>query len=826
MDRPLQILLLEDSALDAELTEVSLRDGGIQCDLTRVQTRDDYTAALLGSCFDVILADYSLPQFDGISALEIAREQCPDVPFIFVSGALGEELAIETLKRGATDYVLKQRLARLAPSVLRALREAEERAERRRAEAALRESEREFRAIFDNASDAFVIIDDSMHYVDVNPAACTLFGISRDELLSHTIMDFAAADARDAALEVWDHFRAVGRHEGEFRIVRPDGAVREVDYTATADFLPGCHLAVLRDVTERKRAEAASRFLAEASTVLATSLDYATTMERLAQLPVPELADYSVIDVFEDDGRLVRAGAAHADPAREPLMRQLQQYEVAAGPGRISVRAALDEGRTILVPEVRDEQLAAAARDAEHLRILRVLNPRSLIVVRLVARGRALGVMTFAVAGSGRRYSDADLSAVEEFARRAAIAIDNARLHRELRRANEAKDEFLAMLAHELRNPLAPIRNSLEVARLRGSDPAALARVQEVVERQVHHLIRFTDDLLDVSRINRRKTSLQLEPLSLTDLVRETADDHRTGLEAAGLTFIVDLPGEPVWVRGDATRLAQVIGNLLGNASKFTDRGGRVTLQMTVGTRDGTASAGGGAWNGTTSPGNGTVLVTVRDTGIGIDPRMLPLVFEPFAQADRTLARSQGGLGLGLALVKGLVELHEGSVCARSEGPGHGAEIGFRLPILQRVEEEEMPQAPAVSATARRARPASQRRVLVIDDNQDAAETLRDLLEIGGHAVAVAYNGREGLGLAREFRPEVVLCDLGLPELDGFAVATELRTYPEMAAIRLIALSGYGRDEDRRRSREAGFDLHLTKPVDPIYLEQLITGAA
>jgi PAS domain S-box-containing protein len=371
----------------------------------------------------------------------------------------------------------------------------------------------------------------------------------------------------------------------------------------------------------------------------------------------------------------------------------------------------------------------------------------------------------------------------------------------ELVEANRLKDEFLAMLAHELRNPLAPLRNAVHMLRLRGNDPASLHWTAEVMERQVQHMTRMVADLLDVSRITRRKILLHSEPLDMVKVIHAVAEDQQTLLEEAQLALHLQLPREPVWVHGDATRLSQVTANLVQNAVKFTEAGGVITIRLvqdTVGQR---------------------CVCTVRDTGVGIGPDLLPHVFDTFIQADRSLARSQGGLGLGLALVKGLVELHGGGVSAESAGPGEGAEFSFWLPLTPApVNCTRPPKAPAPIAHGLR--------IVMIEDSRDAADTLKFLLEMFGHEVAVAYSGIEGLELARSQQPDVVLCDLGLPGMDGFAVARALRRDQATAGTYLIAITGYSSESDRQRTREAGFDLHLAKPVDPLDLRQVLAELA
>jgi PAS domain S-box-containing protein len=372
---------------------------------------------------------------------------------------------------------------------------------------------------------------------------------------------------------------------------------------------------------------------------------------------------------------------------------------------------------------------------------------------------------------------------------------ERRRLEVERAEAARRKDEFLTLLAHELRNPLGPVRNAARLLQLR-TDPETLARAGELIERQTGHLARLVDDLLDAARVSRGKVRLRLERLDLAGLVRRVVEDHRPVLEQAGLTLTVDAEG-PLWVRGDADRLAQVVGNLLHNAGKFTPGGGRIDVRLG---RD----------------AHGAVL-SVRDSGAGIHAEMLPRLFDMFSQGASNPMRGQGGLGLGLAMVKGLTELHGGSVEAHSPGPGCGSVFVVHLQV------EATPSTCVVPALALTPAPEP-RRVLLIEDNADAAASLRLLLELAGHRVEATDNGTEGVARARAFHPDVVLCDLGLPGLSGFEVARTLRADPAMARVRLVALTGYGRDEDRRQARAAGFDEHLVKPIDPDTLERLLAG--
>jgi PAS domain S-box-containing protein len=363
--------------------------------------------------------------------------------------------------------------------------------------------------------------------------------------------------------------------------------------------------------------------------------------------------------------------------------------------------------------------------------------------------------------------------------------------------ASRRKDQFLSMLAHELRNPLAPIQTALSLLRKQGVAPETRDRALEVMDRQVRHMTRMVEDLLDASRIVRGMVPIRRERLDLARLVRTACEDRRLAIEQDGRTLSVQTPETPQWVTGDGTRLNQVLTNLLDNASKFTQRGGNIAVRLR------------------TDPAVLQAVVTVTDTGIGIAKEMLPHIFEPLAQEDRSLVRSHGGLGLGLTVVKGLVELHGGDVRGASAGPGHGAEFTVRLPLQGE---------PAALADAAPPQPPSGRRlrILVIEDHRDAAESLRLLLELMGHEVAVAHTGPEGVQEALRWQPEVVVSDIGLPGLNGLEVAAELRRHRETQAARLVALSGYGTEEDRSRSRQAGFDFHLCKPADPAELLSIL----
>jgi PAS domain S-box-containing protein len=366
-----------------------------------------------------------------------------------------------------------------------------------------------------------------------------------------------------------------------------------------------------------------------------------------------------------------------------------------------------------------------------------------------------------------------------------------------LREADRSKDEFLATLAHELRNPLAPLRTSLEIVRRADGDAGVVAEAHATMERQVAQMVRLIDDLLDVSRISRNKLELRREPLDLVALVRETAAASLPQFEQAGLELRVELPDEPLPMQADPVRLAQVLGNLLTNAGKYTESGGHVRLSLR---REGAEA-----------------VLTVEDDGLGIPPEMLPRVFEMFTQIGPPLDRTQGGLGIGLALVRRMVELHGGRVAARSEGLGRGCSFEVRLPAPAVALPKPAPPAAKPEATP-------SHRVLVVDDNVDAATSLALLLRLQGSETDTAYDGDEAVSVAAERRPDVVLLDIGLPRRNGYDVCRAIRAEPWGRKITMIALTGWGQEQDRQRSAAAGFDHHLVKPVDPAALTRLLSG--
>ncbi len=558
-------------------------------------------------------------------------------------------------------------------------------------------------------------------------------------------------------------------------------------------------------VARLQRETARIRYIAHAGAMLASTTEPRSTLGTLARIAVPELADWAAVDLFVDAERVERLAVAHVDPAKVALVEELgRRYppnldDPADGLGQI-----LRTGEPQLVPELPPGLIEAAAKDEDHLCIMRALELRSYVCVPIASRGRVRGALTLISAESGRRFGPDDLEIAQEIARRASIALDVADAMDALRatslrleHADRRKDDFLAMLGHELRNPLAAITTASELLRLSPTDEAVMRRARETIARQAGHMQRMLRDLLDVARVTRGKLELEREPVDIAAIVRDTAEDHRADFDRADVALELDVPDQPLTIEGDRTRLVQVVANLLHNARKFTERGGRAVVRLR-------------------SDGEDVVLV-VSDDGVGIAKDALPGLFQPFVQAKRVHDRNGGGLGLGLALARGLVTRHGGTIDVHSDGIGRGAAFTVRLPRVSRS---------AMSTDASAEAAAHSLRVLVVEDDRDAGDMMQLLLEALGHDVELATDGPSALDRARSGRFALVLCDIGLPgEMDGHAVARALRGTPEVGDPMIVAVTGFGPADHLTRARDAGFDRLLTKPLDGPALQRLIEAA-
>lgn len=558
-------------------------------------------------------------------------------------------------------------------------------------------------------------------------------------------------------------------------------------------------IAFAREHAARAAAEEASRrlsFLGKASDILASSLDVDANTRALASFVVPYLADVSVLTVHQEYAPVGHSEVAWAgngsEVGRNETIMQLGDAAICG-----AMQEALASGSPVEVRMERGQGALAATKvidgRAETFSIDLGFELRSVAVLPLVARNRSLGTL---VLGYAARDFDVPTRALaESICMRAAFAIDNCLLYAKVQEADQRKNEFLAMLAHELRNPLAPVRNAAQMLRSSQADAAKLEWAADVIDRQSRHLVRLVDDLLDVARITQGKITLSLEHVDVTTVVSMAEEMARQLIETRKHTLTIRLPAAPLSVYGDCARIAQILANLLDNAAKYSEPGSEIALDAD-------------------ESGN-EIVFRVRDSGIGIPVDVLGSIFDLFIQADRSLDRSHGGLGIGLTIVRNLVHMQGGSVQAHSAGAGKGSEFVVRLPRTSSERANDAP--PQLRSTA-----ATALRVLVVDDHPDASESMAALMQSAGHQPTIAHDGPTAIAIARRFRPDVILLDIGLPGMNGFEVARALRAAPETSACVLIAVSGYGQAEDHRRSREVGFDHHLVKPADFSALERIL----
>jgi PAS domain S-box-containing protein len=661
----------------------------------------------------------------------------------------------------------------------------------------------QYAAIVAAALDCIVTMNHEGRIVEFNPAAERTFGHARADVLGRAMADVIIPPGlRERHRVGLAHHLATGEaavigRRIEITALHADGHEFPVELTIIR--LPGdgppVFTGFIRDITDRREAERRVAFLANAGVILASSLDYETTFGNLVRVSVPEIADWCAAHILEEDGRIRCVALIHRDPAiTEAVWPHVRDYHFdpdAADGGPKVIRT----GQPILFPDVPDDLLARMATNPEDLRIRRLLGLKSVVAVPITSGGRVLGALAFVMSQSGRRYEARDLPFVEELARRAALAIDSAVLYRDAETANRMKDEFLATLSHELRTPLNAI---LGWARLLTScpfDAAQRAHALRVIERNAKSQDALISDLLDMSRIIRGRLTLERRPVIAPLILQAAVDTVRPSAEAKEIQ--IDMTVGPA-VRtaslvADPERLQQVFWNVLANAVKFTPRGGRVTVAASVDDDD--------------------LIVAISDNGEGIDPLVLPQIFERFRQADSSSRRSHGGLGLGLAIVRQLVELHGGTVTAQSAGRGQGTTFAVRLPLSRERAVHSVRAHQGAGVRDQRLRGLD---ILAVDDDADAREIVRATLEGAGAMVRTATSAGEALAAMTRV-PDVLVADIGLPDEDGNDLIERIRRLSDVrvAKIPAIALSAYAGPRYEEQARNAGFDVYLVKPFEP-----------
>jgi signal transduction histidine kinase/CheY-like chemotaxis protein len=544
-----------------------------------------------------------------------------------------------------------------------------------------------------------------------------------------------------------------------------------------------------KEIAEASRRR--SDVLVQASALLGSSLDYTVTLHALLQALVPGFADWCTVEIEEEDKRGAPPLVAHVDPSKAAAVLELNLLYRKRTELENTLSVTMLSGKSLLYTDITMDRVRAGLPNAPELWALyESVGITATLVVPIAARGRVLGAMALNLSTTERRYDQDDLATAEALGQRIGIAIDNARLFRDAREADRKKDDFLAMLGHELRNPLAPIVTALDVMNAR--DTEAFAQERAVVSRHVRHLLRLVDDLLDVSRVTRGKIQLDRVRCSASDVLAEAIEMATPVIRERGHRLTTaSTPEPPAIVMADHVRLAQAVANVLLNAAKYTEPGGEITASAVTDGPD--------------------AVIRVRDTGRGIPKETLPSIFDLFVQGDTSLDRANGGLGIGLTVVKSVVELHGGSVSAHSEGVGRGTEIAIRIPLAPSLPDAEVQHvvAPAFATGST----GAGLHVLVVDDNEDAAFMLQAALGLAGCTVSVVHDGEAALRAAASRAPDLVLLDIGLPDMDGYELARRLRSRVD-PSVRFIAVTGYGQPSDRQRSKEAGFDEHVVKPVD------------
>jgi PAS domain S-box-containing protein len=775
MSAELRVLYAEDNRYDRELTSDHFAQAAPGIALELVGTGAQCLARLAQNAYDVLLLDHYLPDMDGVAVLrELATRQL-ELPVVVVTGVGDEELVVQLLGLGACDYMPKQgNYLEYLPAVLeRAAAEHRRMLRQRRAFARQRR-----RILYAEHNPADIDLT-SRHFAEAAPHLALTAARSSGEalaLVQHEPFDLLLIDLRMPDMNALDLLR-----ETRFRDLRVPVVVitgRGDELAAVAALKLGAYdYIVKRDnyLTQLPYAidNAIVRFeLARLNQELQAELEARrrsqhATAESLALLDALQQHAPIGIAFMDRDCRYQRINdemaAINGVPAEAHLGRPIAEVLPALWPQLEPIYRRVLAGDSVLKVEINSE---TPANPGEQRHFLGSFYP----IRRLTQEVVGIGVF---VAETTERV-------------RAEAAL---RQHAgELAEAAREKDEFLAMLGHELRNPLAPIRTALALLQRSGSDDPVVLRAHDVMERQITHMVRLLDDLLDVARITNGRINLALQELDLRQIVSEAAESVRGLIEARHHRLDISLPPQPVPIRGDLTRLVQVVVNLLNNAAKYTDEGGIIRVGVTI------------------EPAHGVLKVT--DTGTGISARLLPKIFDLFTQDDRTLDRAQGGLGLGLTLVRRITELHGGSVQAHSEGRGRGSEFTIRLPLHAAA-----PVAAAQPGAG--AQPAAHAlRCLVVEDNVDAAQLLQFALESEGHDVRITFDGRDAIAAAAVFKPDAVVLDIGLPRMNGYDVARAIRRIPGLADVVIVAVTGYGQDSDREKSRDAGCDYHLVKPIE------------
>ena len=687
------------------------------------------------------------------------------------------------------------------------------------------QASRRLAAIVESSEDAIVAKDLNGVITSWNRAAERMFGYTDSEAIGQSIRIIVPVDRQDEETAILERVTR-GEPIDHFETIRcrKDGSCLPIALTVSP-IRDDCGSVIgaskiARDVTERKRLEddaavqhRRTMFLERMTATLAKSLNYEQTLQEVAESTVPDIADWGAVDILQEDGEIARVGVAHLDPAKTELAVELRRrYEDPTAP--YSVPQVIKTGTAALISDITDDMIVAAASgDRERIDLVRSLGLKSYLCVPLVSSGQTLGALTLATGLSGRRYKEDDLRFAEDIASRAALALQNARSYQQLQQANRLKDEFLATLSHELRTPLNAILGYARMVRGGMLTREKISPALETIERNATALTQMVEDILDVSRIVAGKMRLNVQPVEVPLVLQEAVETIRPAADAKRIKLHTVIDPQVSPISGDPDRLRQIVWNLLSNAVKFTLKEGQIQVRL--------------------ERINSSVEITISDNGVGIRQEVLPHIFERFRQGEGSTSRTHSGLGLGLAIVRNLVELHGGTAYASSAGPGTGATFRVRLPVM--IVHPEVREEKRINPT--RSSPVRLDRlpdltgihVFAVDDEPDALRLLVEILESTGARVTMASSGAAALEKIPMALPDVLVADLGMPLMDGFELIRRIREIDNNRRIRDIpaaALTAYARSEDRIRTLEAGFEMHLPKPVDPLELVSAIKALA
>lgn len=818
----IHLLLIDDNPDDRTFTVRELEREFPDLSVSHIINAASFKQALAEGNFNFVITDYRLRWSNGLAILRQVRGHYPQCPIIMFTDTGTQEVAVEAMKAGLDDYLLKssKHFVRL-PIAVRAV------LDRKRAE----QAEQQWAQVFEHAEWGMVIGSADGTTLEVaNPAFARMHGYTKEELSGRPIKTVFAPECHLQLQQGLEIAHQQGHYTFESKHVRKDGTVFPVliNSTTVRDSTGNTLFTVVnvQDITERKRLEAerdqllarerAARaeaeaqekratFLAAASQMLISSLDYRQVLTSIAHMSVPMLADWCFVDIVEN--RVVdftKPVVAAATPEKEDLILQLRRRYPPSPDAPYGPAKVLRTGEPELVSHVSEEIPLALAQNEEHLKLLHQLQATSYMVVPMQVGACKLGTIAFSFARADRRYNQADLEMALELGRRAAVALNHARLYQDAQEANRIKDEFLAIVSHELRTPLNALLGWSQMLRSRKMSEETTAKALATIERNARLQSKLIEDILDISRIVQNRIRLHKTAVHLVPIINEVLEDVRPLAEAKAIDIEPILDPSVGQVFGDPERLQQVVWNLLSNAIKFTAQGGQVKVQL--------AQTGNDA------------QITVSDNGQGISADFLPYVFDRFRQGFDTTTRKSGGLGLGLAIVHHLVEMHGGTVYASSAGEGLGATFTVRLPIreLQLIAQPEPEESIVPDQLPR----LTGLRVLVVDDDQDTLDLTAFVLKQCQAEVTTANSVDAALTLFPHCQPNLLVSDIGMPGQDGFHLIQQVRQLEanQDKGIPAIALTAFAKEEDQQRAIAAGFQRHLAKPVNPYELVTVVAS--